>query len=169
MSEIRPFNRGRLHDLFERNQLAYTTSPDGTCYVQFGESYDQQPPLIVSLPPAESTTLTMRLFLPSMYPADTVPLLLARINRWHSDHCWPRAYVTFDDPDDPDGSDVRIFADNHVNLEAGVHDELLDQLFWSTVSSADEMLTELHLAAQVECVTAHVPTAQELASWLEHG
>ena len=167
MNAVRPFDCDRIHELLQRNRLAYTTSADGTCFVEFVDLSEERLPLVVCLLPIAESVLAIRVFLPATYPMTAVPVLLATINRWHSDHQWPRAYVEFDDPAVPDQSGVCVYADTHLDLKPGVHDELLDHLFWTTAHGADEMFRVLHQA--VEAAEAHVPTptAEELNRWLE--
>lgn len=163
--ESAAFHQNRLHSLLQRQRLGYTTAADGTCFVEFSD--DRPIPLVVCLSVTAGPAFSLRAFLPCVYSAAAVPVLLATLNRWHSEERWPRAYVVFDDPRSPDVSDVVVYADAHFPLGWGASDEQLEEWLWIIVRGADALLTRLDEEASASCCPLVIPTAEELDSWLK--
>ncbi len=153
-----------MHALLARQRLGYTTSTDGTCYVEF--SAERPASLVVGLSVTPGPAFSLRAFLPCVYSAATVPVLLATINRWQSEERWPRAYVVFDDPRSPDVSDVVVYADAHFPLASGASDDQLEEWFQAVVRSTDALLTRLDECAIAAGRPLVIPTADELDDWL---
>ena len=161
------FDSNRLHSLLHRQRLAYTTCPDGTCFVEFTGT--PHVPFVVNLAVTKGPCFSIRAFLACFYSAATVPALLAAINRWHSEARWPRAYVVFDDPQSADPSSVAVYADAHFPLAEGTSDDQLDDWLWTIVNAAEGLLTELYELTSPEEFALETPTAAELNDWLRRG
>jgi len=161
--DVRIFDATRIAEYLDAKGVHYTRSDCGfVADYAPAEPYGPAIKLRLASQGHNGAVLVVQASSVDYFSMDDVPRLLGLINEWTLQHRWPRLAVSIGGPDGP--SLATVVADNHFDLESGVHEDLLDDLIGSHLSASFSFFRFLHSAITTPAGT--VPSAAELDAWL---
>jgi hypothetical protein len=131
------------------NGLRYEQTPDGDFVVPFGfiEEADCELTMVLHAAGDDGTTYVIGFFTHKLISRENWPQALVRCNTWNQKYRWPTAYLWTSVPGNDNAGEI-VLAEN-LNLAAGIHAELLDDLtstvlrgaveFWSWMNSQTDV------------------------------
>lgn len=137
MSDVRPFTRDMIKDYLEAQELNYLVDKDGDYRVDFRRDAE----LDVSLrcwivaEGEKSEMLKVAVYSDRFFPKDRWGSAIMLCNTWNRDYRWPKAYVLI--PETGNGEPAaEIVLERQIDLEHGVHAELLDRFITGAIAGA---------------------------------
>jgi len=128
----------------KQHGLRYLRDSDGDFQVQFAYDEDVGGELTIycGAEGRDHDIYVVRISSSRMVPKAEWGRAITLCNTWNKDKRWPKAYLRVKDP----STDVvgGIFLEEELNLEAGVHFELLDSYTTTAIAAANEFWRWLH-------------------------
>ncbi len=149
MGIVESFGRGMIEAFLEDSELHYLRDRDGDFVVEFG--YDEEvlghPRFMLVVSGEDQDQYCLR--------GDTLRRIakfdwdrsIRLCNEWNAQYKLPKVYLEIDDPNA--STTARVVCEQWINLEAGVHQELINQMtstfftacfsFWRWLERQDAM------------------------------
>jgi len=127
---VEPISRALLQGVLEETDLKYMVDKDGDFVLLIGDEKARATAIVVIAlqgPRKQILTVMARVEnTPSLSRADW----LEKVNLWNAKKRWPRAFLAGD----------RLTLDFHLNLEKGVHRELLKDIILTVLAGISQFL-----------------------------
>jgi len=135
MATVRKFDETMIESCLRTVDLKYLKDSDGDYVVQFGYDDDTKCELSLFLIRSGEKKEVFQILVASdaEIPASELGAALFFCNSWNKDKRWPKTYVNFKEGE----SHGRIFCEEQIDLEKGVHQELLDDFAITCFSAAN--------------------------------
>ncbi len=128
MGFVEPFGHGMIEAFLEESELHYLRDRDGDFVVEFG--YDDQiaghPRFLLAAAGDDHEQYCMRGDTLRRVPRSDWDCLLRLCNEWNALYKMPKVYFEVDDPNS--STTGRVVCEQWLNLETGLHQELVNQL-----------------------------------------
>lgn len=128
MSVVRPFNKERIVRYMKENDHRYMTDSDGDICLRFnvdGMIFN----CFVMAKGEDSEILAGLAFREKEYPRNEWAACMEACNSWNASRRWPKTYLRILETDEK----AKVCCESHVDLEKGVHQELLDHMINSFI------------------------------------
>jgi Putative bacterial sensory transduction regulator len=144
MPTVQKFDRSMIERYLEETGWPYNKDDDGDFWVSFA--------------PDEDTPFSISVLFAAQGDSNCIYTVLGQANRpilrsewgrallmcnnWNKELCWGKAYLSIDNPDtDTTG---KIFIDERISLENGIHQELFREISGSTIGAIWEFWKRAH-------------------------
>ena len=135
MGFVEPFGHAMIEAFLEESELHYLRDRDGDFVVEFG--YDEEitghPRFLLAAVGDDHEQYCMRGDTLRRIPRTEWDRLLRLCNEWNALYKMPKVYLEVDDPNS--SATGRVVCEQWLNLEAGLHQELVNQLTSSFFSA----------------------------------
>src|SRR5579883_3502039 len=135
MAEVQSFSRKMIQNYLDSTDLRYLINREGDFIIEFAYDAEIDAELTFSLLAGGTNNQIYVITCHSnkRYGREEWPRIVYLCNRWNAERRWPKAYLYVKDPKvDQEGV---ILLEEQLDLEKGVHQELLSD-FTETVISA---------------------------------
>jgi len=136
MSTVRPFNKERILEYIKNNDLRHLTDADGDYLVRFGNngiSFD----CYMLAGGSRGEVLTLMASRQKQYDRKQWAACMEACNDWNQGHRWPGAYLRITD------DSAQIVCEWHVDLEKGVHQELMEDMIDTFIGSTHQFWLQM--------------------------
>jgi hypothetical protein len=135
MSTVRPFNNERIIAHMKKYERRYFTDSEGDIMLRFtGEGI--QFACFVMAKGENDEILAMLAFPEKEYDRSQWAACMDACNNWNSSHRWPATYLRISESDNR----ADVCCEFNVDLEQGVHQELLDDMINTFIAATIEFL-----------------------------
>jgi hypothetical protein len=135
MGFVEPFGHAMIEAFLEESELHYLRDRDGDFVVEFG--YDEEitghPRFLLAAVGDDHEQYCMRGDTLRRIPRSDWDRLLRLCNEWNALYKMPKVYLEVDDPNS--SATGRVVCEQWLNLESGLHQELVSQLTSSFFSA----------------------------------
>ncbi len=141
MAIVSQFDRSMIEQFLKSTGLRYLRDSDGDFIVQFGFDVDRGNEMSVMLMASGNMGQIYAIYTESttiIQPLD-VERAIRMCNTWNTEKRWPKAYLRM--RQDAGRSYGRIMLEGQLDLEKGIHQELLDD-FTSTIIATSNAFWE---------------------------
>jgi uncharacterized Zn-finger protein len=123
-----PFSHAMIEAFLEEDGLTYLRDRDGDFIVQFGfdEEIDGHPRFLLAVAGDDQEQFCLRGDTLRRVPRADWDRVLRLCNEWNAHYKMPKVYLEVDDPNA--STTGRVVCEQWLNLEAGLHQELVNQL-----------------------------------------
>ena len=127
MPTVQTFSRAMIENYLRKIDLRYLTDRDGDFHVAFSYEADYGGSLtyLIMVEGKSSSILAVRIISDRRIAKSDWGRAVMACNTWNRERRWPKAYLIADAAEDDTG---KISLDLDVDLEQGVHQELLDEM-----------------------------------------
>ena len=128
MAIVQTFARGQIEKYLRKMELKFLQDSDGDFLVQFGYDDDYGCEITVYMMAAgkRSDVYSIRINSDKRIPKRDWGQALMLCNTWNKERRWPKAYLSVRDPNNDTTASISLEFD--IDLEQGIHQELLDDL-----------------------------------------
>ena len=128
MATVQNFNRNMIEKYLRGKDLRFLTDSDGDFVVQFGYNEDLGGELTVYLcaEGSRKDVYSIRIMSDKRIAKSDWGRAIMLCNTWNKEKRWPKAYLNVRNPDTDTRGTIEV--EHHIDLEQGIHQELLDDL-----------------------------------------
>ncbi|NJP05672.1 MAG: YbjN domain-containing protein [Chloroflexaceae bacterium] len=136
MSVVEPFSLAMVERYIQKRGWKFLRDQDGDYRVDFAYSDERGCSLSLWMiaEGAESEIYTVRVYSDKRIPRDDWMHVIRLCNEWNRDRRWPKAYLHA--PSDEEMLTAPVHLEYQIDLETGIHQELLEHLTESILSSS---------------------------------
>ena len=128
MEYVQSFSHAMIESFLDESELHYLRDRDGDFVIEFG--YDEEigghPRFLLAVVGDDQGQYCLRGETLQRVPRADWDLTLRLCNEWNALYKMPKVYLEVDDPNA--SSTGRILCEQWLNLESGVHQELVNQM-----------------------------------------
>jgi len=131
MSTVEKFSRLMIEKHLKSHDLKYLTDPDGDFFVHYAydSEIDCEMTVYLGAEGKNNEIYCIRVSTDRRFGRDQWGPCLIACNTWNEKRRWPKAYLYRREDDE----EAQIMLETQIDLEKGVHQELLDDITMSTV------------------------------------
>jgi uncharacterized Zn-finger protein len=128
MGYVEPFSQAMIEAFLDDDGLNYLRDRDGDFIVQFGydEEIEGHPRFLLAVSGDDQEQYCLRGDTFQRIPRSDWDRMLRLCNEWNALYKMPKVYLEIDDPNT--STTGRVVGEQWIDLEAGVHQELVNQL-----------------------------------------
>lgn len=132
MATVETFDRGMIKNYLEEKDLNYFEDRDGDFIVRFNYDEDWGCALDIWFI-VNNSVYKVQINSTKPIPREDWGKTMMLCNTWHQQRRWPRAYLYIENPEtDENGF---IILNGNIDLEEGIHQELLDDWTGTIISA----------------------------------
>ena len=144
MATVKNFDRSMIKNYLTRKEYKFLVDSDGDFLIKFAydPDYACQMSVYLIVTGSKQDVYSVRIMTDKRIPKSDWGKALMLCNTWNKERRWPTAYLKVNDPDrDPIGT---IELNYNLDLEQGIHQELLDDFTSIIISTGDAFWTWAH-------------------------
>jgi hypothetical protein len=128
MGYVEPFSHALIEAFLDDDGLNYLRDRDGDFVVQFGydEEIEGHPRFLLAVSGDDQEQYCLRGDTFQRIPRSDWDRMLRLCNEWNALYKMPKVYLEIDDPNS--STTGRVVCEQWIDLEAGVHQELVNQI-----------------------------------------
>jgi hypothetical protein len=137
MAVVKQFDRSMIEEFLKSTGLRYLRDSDGDFIVQFGFDVDRGNEMSVMLMASGNMGQIYSIYTESttiIQPGD-VDRAIRMCNTWNTEKRWPKAYLRL--RQDAGRSYGRIILEGQLDVEKGIHQELLDDFTGTIIATSN--------------------------------
>lgn len=136
MPAVRRFTHSLIQRFLDSKDLKYYQDEDDSFLVHFSYDDDTQCELtvVLSIQGDQQDIYTIYVFSSKKIPKRDWGRAILICNQWNEKARWPKAYLHIDNVDRDKVANIHL--EENIDLEPGIHQELLDQYTDAVISSA---------------------------------
>jgi hypothetical protein len=144
MATVQPFNTGMIETCFKQRGIKYLVDSESNLMIHWG--YDEATGCSMNLhfsaQGSKKHIYAITVIAEKPVPKSEWGRAMMICNTWNKDKRFGKAYLYVNDPAN-DATGMIVF-DNHMDLEEGIHQELLNDLTFTIMAAANDFWEWAH-------------------------